>query len=466
MPASRTSRNFVRGTSWTVTAATPPLHPTMSNPSNLFDQLPDETILSIIRGLDCYHGPGLNPHIWHLSSCNSRLRRVAVGPLYQSLRLIQPRHLDILLRTIIEIPEYGLLVKTLDIQIKSDAKDKNGMPRKEADMNHSASDRKASEIYVNAARGHRLPNDLTAQLALPNPWAKALFLFHLLPQLERLAITHEEFKDPSFDLFLSTLIHSQQLFPKLVSFSRYCVDPSKPYESFAVGALIPIFLCPSVTTICARRANTHYEDRSYDQRLPPNTHISSWYGISNVEKIKLVDGYIDARHLAHLLLLPRALKHLVCHQGTDDDAYAGFYDIFFEGLEHISSTLEVLDIIWASGHYGSQLTIGSLQNFRALKTLIINYSFLIGWDLKNGLPSISTLLPSGLEVLGLHAEAWSRLDFAAKLECVRMILLDKSPSCVPLLRTIGDVDNPNFLGPLVELASERNVKIELDRNNW
>ncbi|CAG8634482.1 14915_t:CDS:2, partial [Acaulospora colombiana] len=178
-----------------------------------------------------------------------------------------------------------------------------------------------------------------------------------------------------------------------------------------------------------------YHNRDYDLRAPPNTRIATWYGTSSVETLNM---------------------------GADEDAHTGSYDLFFKSLRQIGATLEFLDIVWATSRYGSQLTIGSLQDFRSLKTLFINYSFLFQKDIKDDLPMITAVLPPNLEVLGMHAEAWSRLSDSDKLEGIRRILVDKSPSCIPSLQTIGDISNPAFLSPLEDLASKMNVKIELE----
>ncbi|PVG00121.1 hypothetical protein CPB86DRAFT_248470 [Serendipita vermifera] len=435
----------------------------MPNHPNLFDRLPDETILDIIRHLHCDDGPGLNPHIWHFSQCDSRIRRVAVGPLYQSLRVIRPNHLDVLLLTIIDAPEYSQLVKTLNVQLKSDRPSYMAKSLgEEAKTKLSTSGKNTPEIYINVARNRRLSEDFISQLASQHSWAKALLLFHLLPQLEELAMIHEEFGDSPFDFHLSALVHNHHLFPKLISFTRVSLDPSKPYGCFLGPALVPIFFCPSVKTVSAHRADAHYAVIDDDILTPSNTHIATWRGTSNVETLNLPSGYIDGRHVAQLLLLPRALKRFTCRQGIDQVYYTGIHDLFSMAMEHISATLEFLDIAWASERSGSWLTIGSLQCFRSLKKLLINYSFLFRRDSQGGLPLISTLLPPNLEVLGMRAEAVSRLRRRDKLEGIRRLLIDKSPSCVPSLRVVGDIGNPRFLHPLLELAFQRSVKIELN----
>ncbi|CAG8634515.1 14917_t:CDS:2 [Acaulospora colombiana] len=77
-------------------------------------------------------------------------------------------------------------------------------------------------------------------------------------------------------------------------------------------------------------------------------------------------------------------------------------------------------------------------------------------------PPLSTLLPEGLELLGMyeaHDGDWGEEGCVA---CIKRLLIDKSPSCMPCLQVITDQHHPQRLSPLVEFAAERKVKIELE----
>ncbi|PVG00140.1 hypothetical protein CPB86DRAFT_872129 [Serendipita vermifera] len=411
----------------------------MSTPMSGFDQLPDELISKIITYSHTENDTNTpcDPTLWRLSLCSKRLWRIVLPLLYHTIGIFESRCLDALIWTITKSPAYISFIKVLRLDWSS--------------------------YSINLQR--------TDQSGQSSPY----MLLQLLSELETLSIrSGEEHQLPSFvdvdprfysyNIQLCKMMHARILSTKLASFTLARYGPGNYFDIYT---LIPAFLLPSVTTIqgIRTRKDTH-TSLNADWIVPSGTTLESWYGTSNVETIRLYDSRVDGEYIEHLLRLPRCLRKFAYEDIEEEEFYIPTtQDRLQEALNHVSHTIEILDIRWRwDDLFDLSITIWTFNGFKSLRRLAIAYSLLFGNVSRPDIgrvPPISSLLPPSLQVLGLyvaHFGKWMHKDY---VDHVRKIILDKSPDTVPRLRVIAHVDDPPMLSPLIELGASCDIKIAM-----
>jgi hypothetical protein len=460
---------------------------TMPTRHNLFDQISDEIVLEIVRYLEIDDFLSFDKadikcrSLWYLSLVSRRLRRICIKPLYETIWIKSSRRFENLLRTIIEVPSYSNLVKELSLEWPDEDKEYDDSGESDEEQGQEREGKREQKlndksvhtipleptILVNLAICYQLPQDIIEKLSLGEVWAKALLLFHLLQGLEILYIDSEGLIDAgsTYGILLSTMIHNGQLPLNLRSITiDFCKKTSfYSEEQYRLEILLPFFIHPSVKEIRAYRTGTRGGfDLTSRHWLPKGTSISTWFVKSNVESLELYGECDHAGEIGQLLQLCRNLERFVFVNQLVFNTFNFLSEPehFREPLQHVAGTLEVLKLKWNTLYqFGTSM---SFSSFRHLKKLFIHYDLLLGPDITTA-PPISTVLPRHLEVLGLYEygqvdSMWSIEDL---IPCLRRLLIDKSPSCVPHLQVISFMDAPDVLVPLVGLASECQVEIEL-----
>ncbi|PVG00120.1 hypothetical protein CPB86DRAFT_872117 [Serendipita vermifera] len=434
----------------------------MSEARNLFNQLSDEIIIEIIDWLKIENffmfGPtALNPSIWNLSMCSRRLRRIGSELLYKTIRVTNSRRLDELLQTVIKVPTYGNLVKEMFLDWEDEDDGFIYDVKRILSQNFSSDETTA---FMNVARDHGLPQGLIDELSSEVSWARALLLLHLLPNLEVLCINPGGGTEKSHVVLLFALIQNSQLSLKLRSFTR---DWKIEDGQRNLSTLLPIFFHPPIREVRALEMITS-SIPSNNYWLPKGTTLASFYGTSNVESLELYGSCTNSSEIEQLFQLPRALKRLIYVHDSDETFDIEPVGFLRKSLQHVAGTLEIFRIEWSV--WFETHSIWSFSAFRQLRKLFINCDLLLGPNVATA-PPISTLLPMHLEVLGMYFCGEYRTPWSTKglIAQVTRLLLDKSPSCVPHLQVITHLDSPYLLSSLVDLGSERNVKIELEKIN-
>jgi hypothetical protein len=415
-------------------------------PTNLFDKLADEIVLEIIKHLHQPHDyfrstlSPLNNEIRRISSCNRRLRRIALPHLYHTVYIPDCLTLHRLLQVILEYPTYAYLVRTLLLEWQEDA---YGPPKHD------------SEKLFEVAKRSSLPESFIIGIQEQHPAAYPFLFLHLLRGLEVLDIDTQARTDEVFNMHLVGFIRGR-LFASTLHALTLVAD-----GEIDVHILFPLFLSSSITQIRVDWL-VSWKGQSEGLYLPRDTNLASYYGTSSIEKLELRSAWALDNALKKLFRLPRCLKTFIYHEDMFRIDEVFDLDCLREAVEKLSNNLETLELrLVARSRFNGGYTPWSLTNFTCLKILRIGYPVMFRPGLITTSP-ISDILPPILEVLVMYPMYVSNWDYR---DIWKMILTQKSPTCIPRLRLIAHFGDFGFLDPLVELANSHNVHVAQNRDD-
>jgi hypothetical protein len=421
-------------------------------PFNLFDSLADELVLDILNYLLSIFAASNNsnplpfsPELWHLSRCNKRLRRITLPLLYHTVTFTKPHFFNRFLERVIRNPLCASQVKSLTI-------DWYTYWPEWAQYEHIP-----TIAFLQIADTHNLPADFLSGMHDRGTWTHGLLLLHLLRNLEALSIQlGPSQSDLAFGNYLYQFFQQGFTSNKLRSLSW------DPYRGLDINNLIPALLLSSITEI---QISSLYlsEGMNNSQSTLQATDRTRRYGTSSVQELRLHRTDIKENCFYELLRLPRALKALVY---SPQKIYRSInLDQFKQILDHVSHSIEFLDIRWEQNiRYWGRPVFWSFRSFTMLKTLLVDYRLLCGYD-SSATDCIADSLPPALEILAMRIALGHKWSNQAYINKWKNILVKKSAVCLFRLRMVAHLDNPILLESLGELASSRNVKIALDRRD-
>ncbi|PVF95383.1 hypothetical protein CPB86DRAFT_875693 [Serendipita vermifera] len=418
-------------------------------PSNMFDKLADELVLRIIYHLYCdifsTNGPA-NQHISRLCLRDKRLRRIGLPQLYSVVRLANSRGISRMKHIMVTFPSYTGLVKALVLDWTSAPLELQTTPAVDDQAN-----------FLEEAKRHDLPRDFITSIKDPNISADIFLRLHLLQNLETLRFRtrgwtqHGEFE---FERLLSNFLDKGHLPTKLNVFVCHAL------QRLDIKSIVPMFLAPSIQEIHVASVRVVSDKGLEDQWFHPNGKgIASYYGTSNVQRIELICTRLNVQDFCPLLRLPRAQKTFAYRATNLIEPVEPLMAGFKKGLDQVAASLEFLDIKWEYMKVShDSFALWSFRNFPHLHSLYIGHTLLYGCDPKMA-PSIAESLPSSLKLLAIHPPSigyWKRQDF---IDRWRDLLAKKSDKILPRLERIIQVDDLDFLNPLLDLANNRKVQI-------
>lgn len=310
--------------------------------------------------------------------------------------------------------------------------------------------------FLEEVKRHDLPEEFISSTRDLKIFADIFLLLHLLQSLETLRlrtrgwIQQDELK---FESLLSNFLDKGLLSTKLKVFVCHAL------QRLDIKSIVPMFLAPSIQEIHAASARIISDKGLEDQSLPNGKAIASYHGTSNVQRIELICARLDVQDFCSLLRLPRALKSFAYRATNLIEPVESLMGGFKKGLDQVAASLEFLDIKWEYMKVShDSFALWSFRNFPHLHSLYIGHTLLYGCDPKMA-PSIAESLPSSLKLLAIHPPSigyWKRQDF---IDRWRDLLAKKSDKILPRLERIIQVDDLDFLNPLLDLANNRKVQI-------
>jgi hypothetical protein len=299
-------------------------------PSNPFENLADEVVLEIINHLYTSHieldNQGicpLNQDIWQVSLCSRRLRRITVPLLYHTIYIPPIKTPFRFLRVIIDFPSLAPLVKTLTLDWNEHT---DGWP---CDLEHS--------YIVGLAEKRSLPERFILDIKERFPSSCPLLLLHLLPQIEILHIETGYIYERTFYAYFARFMNDGLLSPMLRELTLRADGATD------VRVLVPAFLSPSMTRICAKALISPLYKRRWWYPAQ-NVDVTSSYKTSNVEELELYHAQLSDEDLEELLRLPRALKSFSYLEQNRLCSTVSGLEGLRRAIDCVAETIEVLDL--------------------------------------------------------------------------------------------------------------------------
>jgi hypothetical protein len=425
------------------------LHPTSMSP-DLFNQIADELVLEIMKYIFKDHvdlKTALNHDLWMVSLCSHRLRRIIFPLLYHTIYIDDSELLKRFLHVVIDSLNRANLVKSLVLDCNVWEPCPSGV----------ASSPVRTEL-VEIAQSLSPPLDFIGHVEGQAPWANVLLLGHLLQSLEVLSINTGSYENVQWEAYLSDFLNLRFFSAKLRLYER------DAQSTLDYVTLIPAFLIPSMTKICANGVDSGHWFHWFYQALdiPRGVELVPFYRTSNVERLELCYVSLPGNELEELLQLPHSLKSLVCkHGGTTTQGQGHPLIELRNALEHVARDVEFLYVDWYDPiNFTGGATVWSFRNFLSLKALRITYQLIYNTDLETA-SCITETLPPSIEELALHPHYSNTYRASHFVKLWRNILVKKSRTVLPNLCLIAHFPKFTILDPLLELANSRNVKIAL-----
>ncbi|PMD60710.1 uncharacterized protein K444DRAFT_612408 [Hyaloscypha bicolor E] len=378
--------------------------------------------------------------------CSRRLNSIATPVLYRTFVQTKYGALPAFLRTILEKPQLGALVKDIVVSEidEEESMEMGGLSRQEIErlgLRADVLDHFESEMS-------NWIDDLEA-----GKWqAVAALLILLLPGLEEIVIASYHGPDLVRNGYINTALayaahqqltpHSQQALKNLKTVSMaYCDTES----GMSMEAILPFCALPSVTA-----ARIHMA--SDDEFTPSSQRYQT-------KDLQINSSNIASGALINILRCFPDLKKLFYENGGSIVGCEDFLPQYLgRAIEHLKGCLEELTVLDQGGYMGNdeeQEAIGSLAGFQKLRRVAMDYDCLLKADSQindenededegdgDGKPRLVNVLPPSLEFL---AVARCEPDI---LDQIRELLEQQKHgerSNFPLLEKviIGFVDKPN-----------------------
>ncbi|PVF97868.1 hypothetical protein CPB86DRAFT_797745 [Serendipita vermifera] len=363
---------------------------------SLIESLPDELLLQIIQGTTSSR----DRHA--LCSLSRRMNKPATTALYSSININPTRNasqrlrIPLLLRTVLENPSLGLLVRNGVIGWRAEIDgilfgkfygDEQQSPTSKGrffvnDLAFLEAQTLWQDIY-SAAKTSRYPEHLRGSLLEGSESAHVVFLLMSLPNLEDLELVMDE-KATMFSLYNSELFSTGKYLSKLRRLVRWehwqlCMGDS-------LRSIIPAMLAPSMDKLVVGAVKTlvssHFN--TLHATLPL---LNEPDGVSNVSSLLISDWNLDKHVFALILRLPRALKSLQFQLNSSSMISFSSLAAVLPCLLPQKPTLVTLiikssDDLWMNLlHTPPQMdSLGSLVEFASLKHLTIPIDVILGAD--------------------------------------------------------------------------------------
>jgi hypothetical protein len=215
--------------------------------------------------------------------------------------------------------------------------------------------------------------------------------------------------------------------------------------------LILLFLLPSVKKVRAYKTDLTRHDISSLNSADINSLSKS-----NVELFHLSTWRVSREAFATLFRLPKNLKTFSYTERSGKwNSESESLEALRQTIQHASNTLEVLKLSLSDGVTPHPSPL-SFYDFKSLKTLHI-----CGWRVWGSNPSEDVVgyLPPSLENLVFQVLRFPPRKGEADLEYLKVILMRKSPTVLPRLKTIWCTYRNRNWNSIPGLALEKGVEI-------
>lgn len=278
------------------------------------------------------------------------------------------------------------------------------------------------------------PNDLALLFAAATPLglhqylevqeAQLVLLLHLLPRLHILHFTPVYGSDALFSEFMGDHLPTDALPLGLRQLREFhCFSHNTD------GGVSPETLLTILGLPCIQKIHVHIIDGSTIDIDTAEVAAAT----STVTNLIFVEADQSQRSLECILKIPAALTHFGY---STKRQHPGFH--MENALQPLRHSLQHLHL----GFAGVALSIGSLRNWPALRTVRCSLTALLGKGLQNNLPRLADMLPVGLRELEiLRDRHWS---VAAEVN-QEVDLLREKQSVVPGLVTLAVVISPSYM---------------------
>jgi hypothetical protein len=337
--------------------------------------------------------------------CSRRLNSIATPVLYRTFVQTKYGALPAFLRTILEKPQLGALVKDIVVSEidEEESMEMGGLSRQEIERLGLGAD-----VLGNFEREKsNWIDDIEA-----GKWqAVAALLILLLPGLEEIVIASYHGPDLVRNGYINTALayaahqqltpHSQQALRNLKTVSMaYCDTES----GMSMEAILPFCALPSVTA-----ARIHMA--SDDEFTPSSQRYQT-------KDLQINSSNIASGALINILRCFPDLKKLFYENGGSIVGCEDFLPQYLgRAIEHLKGCLEELTVLDQGGYMGNdeeQEAIGSLAGFQKLRRVAMDYDCLLKADSQindenededegdgDGKPRLVKVLPPSLEFLAV-----------------------------------------------------------------